>query len=308
MKKHSLSGSHPEEHYVPATRERMHLDKPTSHGGWPEGEYDPPVRDRIYGWYKKMKMMPEGEEPKMRDTGSSEQLRDLQKGRHGRKQGYMSDPESEAIARDLAQQMLMSDDPEGTEAFSFIMQHPRYAMNVWSELQSEGQYALARLVRPIADEYVDQRGKHMRITESMLRRIVREEYRILNEETARNEAAIAAIKQCWDSAITEKALAAKLKSLNVVGEIPILEQADAAYMDERKKGKFSGGDIDWIHGFSVRIAQMQGMNESQRGNDQNSQHDNDTDPGDPYAKKLKEARRLALKGAIMAEINKRRSR
>ena len=30
--------------------------------------------------------------------------------------------------------------------------------------------------------------------------------------------------------------------------------------------------------------------ESQRGNDENGQHDNDTDPGDPYARKLKESR------------------
>jgi len=29
--------------------------------------------------------------------------------------------------------------------------------------------------------------------------------------------------------------------------------------------------------------------ESQRGNDENSQHDNDTDPGDPMLKRLKEA-------------------
>ena len=31
------------------------------------------------------------------------------------------------------------------------------------------------------------------------------------------------------------------------------------------------------------------MDESQRGNDENSQHDNDTDPGDPMLKRLKEA-------------------
>ena len=29
------------------------------------------------------------------------------------------------------------------------------------------------------------------------------------------------------------------------------------------------------------------LDESQRGNDENSQHDNDTDPGDPYAKRAK---------------------
>ena len=301
MKKRSLSGSHPEEHYVPATRERMHLDKPTSHGGWPAGEYDPPVRDRVYGWYKKMKMIPEGEEPKMRDTGSSEQLRDLQKGRHGRKQGYMSDPESEAIARDLAQQMLMSDDPEGTEAFSFIMQHPRYAMNVWSELQSEGQYALARLVRPIADEYVDQRGKHMRITESMLRRIVREEYSRLSEADGDAAGLCKAFRAKKFGSEAEmqsakKKLASDLLAAGAKGEDAIRDVLESA------------GYGDAATSFASELADMQSMKESQRGNDQNSQHDNDTDPGDPYAKKLKEARRLALKGAIMAEINKRRSR
>ena len=29
--------------------------------------------------------------------------------------------------------------------------------------------------------------------------------------------------------------------------------------------------------------------EGQRGNDENSQHDNDTDPGDPYTRRLKES-------------------
>lgn len=75
-----LSGSHPEDHYLPATRARMFLDRPTSHGGWPEGEYDPPVRDRIYGWYKKMKMMPEAEyldEEEIRMRRSEARLREL---------------------------------------------------------------------------------------------------------------------------------------------------------------------------------------------------------------------------------------
>ena len=100
MKK--FAGSHPEEQYAPATRQKMFLDRPTSHGGWPEGEYDPPVNDRIYGWYKKMKMMPEGDDPEMRDIASSEQRRDLQKSRHGRRSGYLSDPASQELAHDLA--------------------------------------------------------------------------------------------------------------------------------------------------------------------------------------------------------------
>jgi len=47
------------------------------------------------------------------------------------------------------------------------------------------------------------------------------------------------------------------------------------------------------------------MQESQRGNDENSQHDNDTSPGDPYVKKLKEA---ALRDLRLASAILRRSR
>lgn len=53
------AGSHPEEQYQLATRKNLHLDKPTSHGGWPEGEYDPPVKDRIYGYLKSMGLIQE---------------------------------------------------------------------------------------------------------------------------------------------------------------------------------------------------------------------------------------------------------
>lgn len=56
-KKKNLAGSYPEESYNIATPKNMHLDKPTSIGGWPEGEYDPPVQDRLVKWYKDMGMM-----------------------------------------------------------------------------------------------------------------------------------------------------------------------------------------------------------------------------------------------------------
>ena len=52
-------GSQPEEMYGLATRKNMFLDRPTSHGGWPEGEYDPPVNDRIYNYLKSMGMIQE---------------------------------------------------------------------------------------------------------------------------------------------------------------------------------------------------------------------------------------------------------
>lgn len=54
-----VSGSQPEEMYGLATRKNMFLDRPTSHGGWPEGEYDPPVNDRIYDYLRSMGLMNE---------------------------------------------------------------------------------------------------------------------------------------------------------------------------------------------------------------------------------------------------------
>jgi hypothetical protein len=47
--------------YGLATRKNMFLDRPTSHGGWPEGEYDPPVNDRIYGYLKSMGLIQESQ-------------------------------------------------------------------------------------------------------------------------------------------------------------------------------------------------------------------------------------------------------
>lgn len=52
-----VAGSQPEEMYGLATRKNMYLDRPTSHGGWPEGEYDPPVNDRIYNYLRSMSLM-----------------------------------------------------------------------------------------------------------------------------------------------------------------------------------------------------------------------------------------------------------
>ena len=52
-----VAGSQPQEGYVPATRENMFLDRPMQIGGWPEGEYDPPVQDRLVKWYKAMGLM-----------------------------------------------------------------------------------------------------------------------------------------------------------------------------------------------------------------------------------------------------------
>ncbi len=56
-KKKSVRGSQPEESYRKATEKNLYLDRPTMHGGWPEGEYDPPVKDRLLKWYKDMGMM-----------------------------------------------------------------------------------------------------------------------------------------------------------------------------------------------------------------------------------------------------------
>jgi hypothetical protein len=310
-----LGGSHPEEQYAPATREKMFLDRPTSHGGWPEGEYDPPIRDRIYGWYKKMKMMPEGDEPTMRSVTSSEQLRDLQKGRYGHRLGYQQDPKSQEIARDLALRIMSPE--ESGDALDDVMQNPHLAMNVWSELQSEGEYALAKLVRPIADEYVAQRGKHMRITESMLRRIIREEYSRMNEVTEEKKkeafAAVAdAVKRADKNPENQETelnkLADKLIEMGVTDDTTISDAFNATIGKSPKpgEGQALGSQRDSMTTQVIEmIAQKKSMKEGQRGNDENSQHDNDTDPGDPYAKKLKESRRLALRRAVLAEMRRR---
>jgi len=52
-------GSHPDEFYKDATRASLYLDRPTSHGGWPEGEYDPPINDVIYNYLKSMGLIKE---------------------------------------------------------------------------------------------------------------------------------------------------------------------------------------------------------------------------------------------------------
>lgn len=58
-RKNRYAGSQPEERYGLGTRKSLYLDRPTSHGGWPEGEYDPPINDRIYNYLKSMGLVQE---------------------------------------------------------------------------------------------------------------------------------------------------------------------------------------------------------------------------------------------------------
>lgn len=58
-RKNRYAGSQPEERYGLGTRKSLYLDRPTSHGGWPEGEYDPPINDRIYDYLKSMGLVQE---------------------------------------------------------------------------------------------------------------------------------------------------------------------------------------------------------------------------------------------------------
>jgi|1_EtaG_2_1085319.scaffolds.fasta_scaffold02542_7 bis(5'-nucleosidyl)-tetraphosphatase len=56
------SGSHPEEAYELGTKKNLYLDRPTSHGGWPEGPSksftsNKPVNIQISSWLKNMGMM-----------------------------------------------------------------------------------------------------------------------------------------------------------------------------------------------------------------------------------------------------------
>lgn len=201
----TFSGSQPEEQYAPATRKSMHLDEPTSHGGWPEGEYDPPVADRLYSWYKKMRMMPE-------ESGH-------------------------------------------------------------------------------ADEYIEQKEKTMRITESQLRRIIREEYSHMREADDKP------LDKMQATTYAKNFRSKKFKSeseMQAAKKSFASELAGAGANTEQEitdalSGAGYGEDAD---SFAMELMDMQkGIKEGQRGNDQNGQHDNDTDPGDPYAKKLKESQR-----------------
>lgn len=40
-----------------ATVKDLHLDKPTSHGGWPEGEYEVPVNKQLINYFKSMGLL-----------------------------------------------------------------------------------------------------------------------------------------------------------------------------------------------------------------------------------------------------------
>ena len=211
-----VGGSQPEEQYAPATRKSMHLDKPASHGGWPAGEYDPPVKDRLYSWYKKMKTMPEQDE-------------------HA--------------------------------------------------------------------EYIEPKEKSMRITESQLRRIVREEYgHMLESEPKTPEGQLCAdykeskpFKTQAELIAANNKLASDLSALGVKGEDKI-----------RAALKNGGhGDDDTVS-FASELAGLQGTNESQRGNDQRGQHDNDTDANDPYDVGMNEVRRLLHKAVVSEMRNIRR--
>jgi hypothetical protein len=57
--KFKYSGSHPEESYEIGTDKNLYLDKPSTHGGWPEGEYSPTVNKQISSWLKSMKLLKE---------------------------------------------------------------------------------------------------------------------------------------------------------------------------------------------------------------------------------------------------------
>ena len=46
--------SNPDKTYEPPSPKSLMLDRPTQHGGWPEGEYDPPVNKQILDWLKDM--------------------------------------------------------------------------------------------------------------------------------------------------------------------------------------------------------------------------------------------------------------
>lgn len=46
------SWTHPQ-----ATSDNLYLNQPMSVGGWPEGEYDPPVEDQLMSWFDDMDLI-----------------------------------------------------------------------------------------------------------------------------------------------------------------------------------------------------------------------------------------------------------
>jgi hypothetical protein len=56
-KKKKYRGTQPEETYIQGTDKSLYLDKPSTHGGWPEGEYEPKVMKQISDWLKDMNMI-----------------------------------------------------------------------------------------------------------------------------------------------------------------------------------------------------------------------------------------------------------
>jgi len=53
----TFGGTQPDESYMLGTKKNLMLDIPTQHGGWPEGEYSPPVNKRIYDYLKSLGMI-----------------------------------------------------------------------------------------------------------------------------------------------------------------------------------------------------------------------------------------------------------
>jgi hypothetical protein len=46
-----------------ATSKKLNLDQPTSHGGWPNGEYDPPINKVIKDYLRSMMLINEAAPP-----------------------------------------------------------------------------------------------------------------------------------------------------------------------------------------------------------------------------------------------------
>ena len=61
-KRKGKSKSRSEKTYMKGTEKNLYLDQPSTHGGWPEGEYDPPVMKRIANWFKDMEMIDEDDD------------------------------------------------------------------------------------------------------------------------------------------------------------------------------------------------------------------------------------------------------
>lgn len=170
----------------------------------------------------------------------------------------------------------------------------------------------------------------MRITETQLRRIIREEYSRMREaddmpidkaqatsyakgfrsKKFKSEQEMQAAKKSFASELSGAGANTEQEITDALSSAGYGEDADSFALEliDMQKGIKEGqrgNDENSQHDNDTDPSDpyATGLREGQRGNDENGQHDNDTDPGDPMAKKLKENRGI-LRRAVLGEMRR----